>query len=78
MKNSVKDVGEEFLPESQTMGLVAKCRYFGAYHDFPVGEGEDIGGGRIGKVGVVQASAFAGRNEDDAQFLRQAALTLGR
>jgi len=42
------------------MGLVVKCRYFGAYHDFPMGEGEDIGGGRIGKVGVVQAAAFAG------------------
>jgi hypothetical protein len=60
MKNSVKDVGEKFLPECQAMGLMVKCRYIGAYHDFAMGEGEDIGGGGVEKVGVVQASAFAG------------------
>jgi len=72
MKKSVKDVGEEFLPECQAMGLVVKCRYFGAYHDFPMGEGEDIGGGGVGKVGVVKTAAFAGRHEDNPQLVRQA------
>jgi len=42
------------------MGLMVKRRHFRADNDFPMGEGENIGGGGIGKVGVVQAAAFAG------------------
>jgi hypothetical protein len=60
MKNSVKDIGEEFLSESQAMGLMAEGRHFRADYDFSMGEGEDIGWGGVGKVGVVQTAAFAG------------------
>jgi len=78
MKNSVKDVGEEFFAECQAMGLVVDCGHLRADDDFSMGEGEDISGGGVGKVGIVQTAAFAGRNEYDPQFVRQAALTLGR
>jgi hypothetical protein len=60
MKNSVKDVSEEFLPKGQAMGFMVKRRHFRADNDFPMGEGENIGGGGVGKVGGVQVAAFAG------------------
>ena len=60
MKNSVKDVGEEFLPKGQAMGPMVKRSHFWADNDFSMGKSEDIGGGGVGKVGVVQAAAFAG------------------
>lgn len=60
MKNSVEDVGQEFFPECQAMGLVVESGHFRADHDFSMGEGEDISGGGVGKVGIVQAAAFPG------------------
>lgn len=42
------------------MGLMVKRSHFWADNDFSMGKSEDIGGGGVGKVGVVQAAAFAG------------------
>jgi hypothetical protein len=60
MKNSVKDIGEEFLSESQAIGLMVEGRHLWADHDFSMRERKHIGRGRVGKVGVVQTAAFAG------------------
>jgi hypothetical protein len=60
MKNAVKNVGQKFFPECQAMGLVVERGHFRADHDFSMGEGEDISGGGVGKVGIVQTATFAG------------------
>ena len=42
----------------------------GTNHDLAVGEGEDIGGGGIAQVTVVEAAAFTGGDQDDAELRR--------
>jgi len=41
---------------------------FGANNDLPMGEGENIGGGGVVEMAVVQPAAGAGRHEHDAEF----------
>jgi len=43
---------------------------FGADHDLAVGEGEDVGWGGVAQMAVVEAAAFAGGDQNDAQLRR--------
>ena len=72
MENPVEDVGEKFIPKAEAVALAELSGDFRADNNFPVGEGENIGGGGIAEMDAVQAAALAGRDEDDAEQSREA------
>ena len=43
---------------------------FRADHNLSVREGEDVGGSGIAQMAVVEAAAFAGGDQNDAEFRR--------
>ena len=45
----------------------------GADHDLPVGKGEDVSGGGVTKMAVMEQAAFAGGDENDTKFRGQTA-----
>ena len=73
VEDAVEDVGEEFVAEAEAVPRAQLGGDGGANDNFPVGEGEDIGGGGVAEVTVVKPAAFPGGDEDNAQFPGQAA-----
>ena len=72
VKDPVKDVGEEFIAEAKPVALAQLRSDIGTDDDFPVGEGEDIGGAGIAEMTLMQPSAFPCGHKDDAEFRGQA------
>ena len=69
----MEDVGEEFITETEAVASAESGGDLGADHDFPVGKGEDVGGGGIPEMAVVEPTAFAGGDENNTEVRRQAA-----
>ena len=42
----------------------------GTNHDLPMGKSENIGGGGVAQMAVVEASAFTGGDQNDAELRR--------
>jgi hypothetical protein len=71
MKETVKDIGEEFLAESEAVGSVVGGGDGGADDNFSMGKSENIGRGRVAKVDLVETTTLAGGDEDDSDFGRE-------
>jgi len=54
------------------------CGHGGANNDFSMGEGKDVGRGRVTQMILVEAAAFLWGNEDDAEFGRKPAVAVFR
>jgi hypothetical protein len=68
VEDAVEDVSEEFVTEAEAVPGAQLGGDGGANDNFPVGKGEDIGGGEVAEVTFVKPSAFPGGDEDDGQF----------
>ncbi len=64
----MEDVGEEFVAEAESVTFAQLRGHFGTNDDLPVREGEDVGGGGVAKMAVVELPAFPGGDKDDAKF----------
>lgn len=73
MEDAVENVGEEFIAEAEAVAFAEGGGDLGADHDLAVREGEDVGRSGIAQVAVVEAAAFAGGDQNDAELRRQAA-----
>jgi len=73
VEDAVENVGEEFIAEAEAVAFAEGGGDLGADHDLAVGKGENIGGGGITQVAVVETAAFPGGDQNDAELRRQAA-----
>jgi len=62
----VENIGEEFVAEAEAVTRAQLGGDSGANDNLAMGKGEHIRGGRVAEVTVVKASAFPGRDEDNA------------
>jgi len=67
----MNDVSEDLLAQRESMSPMIGGGDGGADNDFSVGKGENIGRGRVAKVGPVEAATLAGGDEDDADLSRK-------
>ena len=70
MEDAVEDVGEKFVAKTQPVAFAQGRGNLGADHDLAVGKSEDIGGSGIAQVAVVEATAFTGGDQNDAELRR--------
>ena len=71
MEETMNDVGEELLAESEAVSSMIGGGDGRADNNFSVGKGENIGRGRVVKVDLVEATTLAGGDEDDADLSRE-------
>ena len=70
VEDAVENIGEEFIAKAEAVAFAERGSDLGTNHDLAVGEGEDIGRGGIAQVTVVEAAAFTGGDQDDAELRR--------
>ena len=68
VKDSVKDISQEFLSHGKAVPSAKGGGDGGANHDLAVGKGEDVGRGWILEVELVESATFFWGNEDNSQF----------
>lgn len=73
MEDAVKNIGEELITEAEPVALAESGGNIRANDNFPVGEGEDVGGSGVSQMLLMKAAAFAGRDDHDADVRRQTA-----
>ena len=66
----MENIGEEFIAKTKTVTFVEGGGDFRADHDLTVREGEDVGGGGIAQMAVVETAAFTGGDQNDAELRR--------
>ena len=71
MEQTMNDVGEELLAESEAVSSMIRGGDGGADDNFSVGKGENIGRGRVVEVDLVETTTLAGGDEDDSDFGRE-------
>ena len=71
MEETMNNVGEELLAEGESVSPMIGGGDGRADNDFSVGKGENIGRGGVAKVGLVEATTFAGGDEDNADLSRE-------
>jgi len=70
VKDAVENIGEEFIAEAEAVAFAKGGSDLGADHDLPMGKSENIGGGGVAQMAVVEASAFTGGDQNDAELRR--------
>ena len=71
MEQTMNDVGEELLAESEAVSSMIRGGDGGADDNFSVGKGENIGRGRVVEVDLVETTTLAGGDEDNSDFGRE-------
>ncbi len=66
----MENIGEEFIAKAEAVAFAQGRGDFGTNHDLAVGKGEDVGRGGIAQVTFVEAAAFTGGDQDDAELRR--------
>ena len=67
----MNNVSEELLAQGESVSPMIGGGDGGADNDFSVGKGENIGRGGVAKVDPVEATTFAGGDEDNADLSRE-------
>jgi len=78
MKNPVKDIGQQFFAETETVAPAESCGHGGANNDFSMGEGEHVCRGGVTQMDLMDAAAFLWGNEDNAEFGRKPTVAIFR